>query len=505
MSDFAHERTDELLAVLEKRIAEIYSAASREINEEVIAYFAKFVKRDEEMREKVENGEVTEHDYQQWRLAQMGRGKRMETLRDQLAERMTNANEVAASYINDATPGVYSLNRNYAAYTIEQVAGDVGFTLWDESTVRRLIVENPGLMPYYPPKRAVDRGIDLAWGKQQITRQVTSGILQGESVGKIANRLQKNIPDMNRTSAIRAARTAMTAAQNGGRMDSFMQAAAMGIDMEREWLATLDNRTRHAHAMLDGQRAPLDKPFKVDGHEIMFPGDMSAAPYLVYNCRCTLVGAIKDIDTSDAKRRARDPATGQNELISDMSYQEWEKWKKSVNKKKLENSVKNGIMKVRNMSNIYTQGKRNEAPLSEEQKLRAREAAIRQGYDGEIIFSDNSFTSFHGSVEGDPFHFLVIGTDAYPASENGGTANEMISVDGCMAHEIVGHYGAWKKGTAQGEVVLEEAQASIRAAKFGIDLTVEEREILWQDALDRLTQSGLNFDEIKDSLDIWES
>ena len=87
----------------------------------------------------------------------MGRGKRFEALRDKVAERYTNANEVAISYINDKTPGIYSLNRNYAAYTIEQVSGNVGFDLWDEQTVKRLIVEQPNLMPYYPEKKALKR------------------------------------------------------------------------------------------------------------------------------------------------------------------------------------------------------------------------------------------------------------------------------------------------------------------------------------------------------------
>ena len=36
--------------------------------------------------------------------------------------------------------------------------------------------------------------------------------------------------------------------------------------------------------MLDGQKAEMGKPFKVDGEEIMFPGDTSAPGYLVYNC-----------------------------------------------------------------------------------------------------------------------------------------------------------------------------------------------------------------------------
>ena len=39
--------------------------------------------------------EWTEKDYQQWRLNQMGRGARLEALRDKLAERATEAKEVA--------------------------------------------------------------------------------------------------------------------------------------------------------------------------------------------------------------------------------------------------------------------------------------------------------------------------------------------------------------------------------------------------------------------------
>lgn len=236
---------------------------------------------------------------------------------------------VALTYVNDATPGIYSLNRNYAAYTIERVAGNVDFTLWDEQTVRRLIVEQPDLMPYYPKAAAVRRGIDLEYGKKQITKCVTSSVLQGKSIKGISDDLQRYIPTMSRDSAIRTARTAVTGAQNAGRMDSYVAAEKMGIKLKREWVATLDNRTRHAHAMLDGQKADIDKPFEVDGYKIMFPGDRSAPGYLVYNCRCTLVAAVDGVDTSDAMRRARDPETGGNVLIKNMTYQEWQSWKAS--------------------------------------------------------------------------------------------------------------------------------------------------------------------------------
>ena len=348
-SDLGHQLTDKELAKLERRIAKLYREAGEELQATIDAYFEQFKKRDEEMKAligTVQNGkEWTEADYKQWRLTQIGRGERYQAMQDKVARRATDANAVAVSYTNDATPGIYSLNRNYAAYTIESVAGNVGFDLWDEQTVKRLMVEQPDLMPYYPAKRALKRGIDLEYGKKQITKSVTSSILQGKSIKHMADDLQKRITTMSRDSSIRTARTAVTGAQNAGRMDSYAAAEKMGIKLKREWVATLDGRTRHAHAMLDGQRAEIDKPFKIDGYEIMYPGDASAPGYLVYNCRCTTVAVVGGLDTSSAQRRARNADTGQTEVISDMSYAEWAGWKKDT--KQVANAAKSDIIKAK--------------------------------------------------------------------------------------------------------------------------------------------------------------
>lgn len=330
-SDLGHQLTDKELAKLERRIAKLYREAGEELQATIDAYFEQFKKRDEEMKAligTVQNGkEWTEADYKQWRLNQIGRGERYQAMRDKVARRTTDANAVAVSYANDATPGIYSLNRNYAAYTIEQVAGNVGFDLWDEQTVKRLMVEQPDLMPYYPPKRALKRGIDLAYGKKQITASVTSSILQGKSIKHMADDLQKRITTMSRDSAIRTARTAVTGAQNAGRMDSYAAAEKMGIKLKKEWLATLDARTRHSHAMLDGEQVAQDKKFS---NGCRFPGDPQGPPWEIYNCRCTLVAALDGVDTSSAQRRARNAVTGETELISNMSYAEWAGWKKQT-------------------------------------------------------------------------------------------------------------------------------------------------------------------------------
>ena len=137
----ADRGTDRALADLERRINSVYSKAAKELQEEIDAFFKHFADQDKKMQDLIgqkRNGkEWTEKDYQQWRLNQMGRGTRLEALRDKLAERATEAKEVALAYVNDATPGIYSLNRNYTAYTTESVHPSADFTLFDEQTVKR--------------------------------------------------------------------------------------------------------------------------------------------------------------------------------------------------------------------------------------------------------------------------------------------------------------------------------------------------------------------------------
>lgn len=314
MDDFAHNETERILAELERKIKEVYADASRDMKKKAEVYFARFAEREKKQKEALEAGRITEEEYRQWRLAQIGRGERFEKLRDELAERMTDANKVAAAYINDETPGIYSLNHNYEAYTIEKVAGNVGFTIWDEQTVRRLLQEDPNLLP----KRRVNAPKDKKWNRKRFAAEITSGILQGESIGKLANRVQ-NLSDANRAGAIRNARTAVTGAQNGGRQETHKRAEEMGIEMENEWLATLDNRTRHSHRRLDGERVKVGQKFS---NGCRFPGDPDGKPAEVWNCRCTIIGVIAEINGVAAKRRDK------YGLLPDMTYAQWERQKR---------------------------------------------------------------------------------------------------------------------------------------------------------------------------------
>lgn len=344
-ADKGHKETDKLLEELEKRIADEYRQAVQETREKLKDYLRRYEIKDEKWRLMVERGEKTPEEYAAWRKSQIMVGKRWEAMKDQLATDYHNANVIARQIINDAMPTAYAMNHNFATYQIEHDAQvSTSYTLYSRETVERLLRDEPELLK--PPgvqmkqtfkewdaykagedvdldpkkKKAFDKllaeGKDVRWQKGQIQSVTLQSILQGESIPNMTKRIASTMGETNHKATIRYARTAVTGAQNGGRQDAYRRAEALGIEMEREWVATLDNRTRHEHRILDGQKRAIDAPFEVDGYEIMYPGDPAAEGFLIWNCRCTTVAAVKGWEDVSGKLRS-------NEAIGGMSYEEW--------------------------------------------------------------------------------------------------------------------------------------------------------------------------------------
>ena len=284
MADIAHTKTDEKLEEMEKRLSAIYSRAEKEIQKTADEYFARFAKQDEAKRKLLEQGKITEDEYNKWRKGKVMYGKRFAEMKEQCAKQLLNVNQTALAYVNGELPEVYALNYNALAGSVDGVGG-YSFTLVDADTVRNLAVTDTSLLPY----KEIDPAKDIPWNMKKINAETLQGILQGESMDKIAKRL-RNVQDMNRTQAIRSARTIVTGAENKGRQDSYAKAEADGIILERTWLATNDSRTRHSHAVLDGETRPIDEAFS---NGLMYPGDPDGEPSEVYNCRCTLIAKVK--------------------------------------------------------------------------------------------------------------------------------------------------------------------------------------------------------------------
>lgn len=317
MIDYGQRQTDAVISQMDRVIAGIYRQTEEELQKKLDDYLARFRVKDAIKREMLRKGEITLEEYNYWRTGQIMIGKRWEEMRDVIAQDLHNANNLARSVVYGHTPEVYALNHNYATFQVEKASlVDTSYTLYDRQTVERIMRSNPDLLPPPGPRKKAEiaAGKDIKWQSRQLQSVMTKSILAGDSIPHIAKRLSNELSVTNRKAAERYARTAATGAQNAGRVDAYKRAEDMGIEVEQEWLATLDPRTRDAHRQLDGQHVPVGEPFKIDGEEIRFPGDPAAPGYLIWNCRCTLVPRLKSLDQSDAPR---------NSKLGDMSYDEW--------------------------------------------------------------------------------------------------------------------------------------------------------------------------------------
>ena len=319
--DIAHEMTDRELLNLENRIAKVYREAEKDVQKEMSIFLSNFKKKDAEWKFKLDKGEAKIEEYQEWLKKQVFRGEQWQLQRQMIADTLYNANYTALEMVNNKTPEIFALNSNYVAFDLEKKAEvDLSFHLYNTSTVRKLLVEDAKILPF----KKLKKGKDVLWNFQSIRNEVAKGIIKGESVNKIAKRLYTVIPDRNMAMLKTHARTMVTSAQNQGRMERFKEAQSLGINIKKQWIATIDARTRFSHVMLDGQIRDLDEDFEVDGLKIRDPADPFAHPSLTYNCRCTMNSILVDFPQEFTERR--DNETG--ELIKEMDFENWQKYKK---------------------------------------------------------------------------------------------------------------------------------------------------------------------------------
>lgn len=281
MADAGTRYTDKAVQDMERRFRAIYREAQTDIIDKLNAQTKTLYARDAAKRAQVEAGTLSKQEYDNWLNGQVFTSRQWKDKVDSVATSLLYANQQANDIVEGKKRAVFGENATFQAYSFEHDAGmDLSFGVYDIATVTRLIKEQPELLP-----RKVVNGVkDKAWNRTKIANCVTQGIIQGESIQRIAERIARDTASQNMDAMVRYARTAMTGAQNAGRMEMLHEAQGMGIKVKKKWLATLDSRTRDAHRNLDGQVQEVDYPFQSDLGPIDYPGDFHAHPANVWNC-----------------------------------------------------------------------------------------------------------------------------------------------------------------------------------------------------------------------------
>ena len=274
------------LTEMEKYLKKMFTEAGHDLQKKFLKYTQDFQRLEAQKQAAVDNGDMTEEEFAEWRKNKLLYGMHWRRLIDRNTAELVKYNQTAVKYINGETPQIFASGYNSVAEQIPDspVAG-FDFELINANTVNNLIHEEGITLP----KKKLDPEKDKQWNAKQINAQILQGIMQGESIPKMAKRML-TVANSDLAGATRTARTMHTAAQNCGRQAGYNKAAKEGAIFVKVWLAAHDDRTRSSHAEMDGQTVAYDEMFvSPSGAELEFPGDWRAPAEEVYNCRCTMI------------------------------------------------------------------------------------------------------------------------------------------------------------------------------------------------------------------------
>lgn len=295
MADKIRKATDKELVKLERKISGVYRQSQKEIKERWTAYMEQSAVKINQY-EKAYDAAVISQDAKEIKKAKkaLKNAKLEQTLYNDrykemvgsITDKLYDANKIALAYANGKMFKIYAMNHNAIAPTANSLG--ISFTIVNEKTVRNLVKSGDIKLPY----KKLNKIKDARWNTKKLNSAVLQGIIQGDSMDRIAERILPIVHN-NESAAIRNARTMVTGAENQGRLDSFQELQDMGTVIKKKWIATLDDRVREWHADMNGDEVDLDESF-VDGNgnELQYPGDPDAEPETVYNCRCAMEAVI---------------------------------------------------------------------------------------------------------------------------------------------------------------------------------------------------------------------
>jgi hypothetical protein len=139
---------------------------------------------------------------------------------------------------------------------------------------------------------------DSLWGNAR--NGLLDGFQRGESIPQLGERVRQAAGVTARTGVL-VARTQVIEASNAG---SYATAVASELEMQKEWIATPDLRTRPTHLAADGQRVGLKDMFVVGGESGPFPASNAFSPAERYSCRCTVGYVMTDAQVRQGRRDA---------------------------------------------------------------------------------------------------------------------------------------------------------------------------------------------------------
>lgn len=305
------EKTQDLK--MNRELYHIYSDTLKDVKSKLKAYLDEY------------------EDLPYWKQQQTGRLKQ---LTDEIVEKLQEVYPQTKSVIENFKQEQFETGYYGGYYTVEesqQADLPIAFLPDDviRSAVRRPVASKTLSERLY---KARNRLANRSQGA------ITSGILQGHGYAEIASVISSN-SEANYRQALRIARTEGGRMRTQARQNSYEEMEKVGCDLQKQWLAALDRKTRKSHGHLDGQRVKIDEFFVSDGYKAIGPRCFGVAGMDI-NCRCTTITIVDGINPD----YRRDNETGEK-----IAFRTYDQWKKDIDERRFLMSDDDDYMKTKNM------------------------------------------------------------------------------------------------------------------------------------------------------------
>lgn len=243
-------------------------------------------------------------------LAEMRRYNRLLSLMDSVKIEYAKLNNISTRAVTRNSEFGFTEAAYRAQYAIDKATGIlIAFPKIPVGAVRASVY-NADLGMVFSSRLLADKNKNI----RKIEQTITQALVLGENSTKAAKRIQDAFAG-GYSDAVRVLRTESTRNATQGMLQTFDDAEKAGVEIQKVWIAALDDRTRDAHADLDEKYADKDGLFHSGGYSAEGPG-LFGVPELDINCRCTVVADIEGL-SSEIRRE------GGGGIIDDMSYDDW--------------------------------------------------------------------------------------------------------------------------------------------------------------------------------------
>ncbi len=297
-TDFMARRMDDELERLEDALTALYANATNEVTAKFNDFSKAYNVTLQQMQYLHEQGAISDAEYYSWVQKNILKKASYQALVNSLTKTLVNTDTAAMALVRGELPYVIAQSYNFVQSLGWAAADQAGFTvgtfqIYNADAVQKLIKDNPRLLP------KVDLPLDKQWNHDRINNTITHAIMQGNNIPTIAKQLQQ-IANMDKNTATRTARTAMTYAENLGRDESYLRLKEKGLPVRKKWSAVIDSRTRDTHRQLNNTYANKDNLFGegILVHLLRCPADPTGDAEEIYNCRCRL-GIVFDNSVVD--------------------------------------------------------------------------------------------------------------------------------------------------------------------------------------------------------------